>query len=122
MSTLSSTRRTLSASSARLRPSRRRGKATFSATRRCGQRAYDWKTMPSRRRWGGTLMRAAASKTTASPMLIRPASGTSNPATQRNVVVLPQPLGPSRATVLPGSTCKSTWSTAATAPSWPGRR
>src|SRR5918993_520683 len=49
-------------------------------------------------------------------MLIRPWSGCSNPAMQRRVVVLPQPLGPSRETNSPGATVKETPPTAATPP------
>ena len=41
-----------------------------------------------------------------------PASGRSNPAIRRSVVVLPQPLGPSSARTSPASTSRSTSSTA----------
>src|SRR5688572_15997493 len=49
-------------------------------------------------------------------MLIRPWSGCSKPAMQRRVVVLPQPLGPSKETNSPGATVKETPPTAATPP------
>jgi hypothetical protein len=45
-----------------------------------------------------------------------PRSGRSNPATQRSVVVLPQPLGPSRTTNSPSPTSRSILSTAQTCP------
>src|SRR6266568_2002327 len=47
-------------------------------------------------------------------MLIRPPSARSRPATQRNVVVLPQPDGPSSVTISPAATSKSMPATAAT--------
>src|SRR5438445_13767522 len=40
----------------------------------------------------------ARSFTSRSPMYISPSSGHSRPATHRNVLVFPQPLGPSRTT------------------------
>ena len=45
---------------------------------------------------GGTKMPRTALYIGRSSMLISPADGRSNPAMQRNVVVLPQPLGPSK--------------------------
>src|SRR4249920_2718673 len=45
-----------------------------------------------------------------------PASGTRKPATIFNVVVLPQPLGPSSVTNSPGATVRSIASTAVSAP------
>jgi len=45
---------------------------------------------------------------------MRPAVGCSNPAIKRRVVVLPQPLGPSRAKNSPSAICTLTWSTART--------
>src|SRR6266446_6945014 len=45
-----------------------------------------------------------------------PSSGSSKPEIRRNVVVLPQPLGPSSETISPAPTLKVTLSTAVTAP------
>ena len=47
---------------------------------------------------------------------ISPAFGSTRPAIMRNVVVLPQPLGPSSATMLPGSIDRDRRSTARVAP------
>jgi hypothetical protein len=69
----------------------------------CGQSAYDWNTMPTLRLFGGTLTRREASKTVRSPKAIEPSLAVSRPAMQRSVVVLPQPLGPSRTRNSPGS-------------------
>src|SRR6266545_3131046 len=69
----------------------------------CGHSAYDWKTMPMLRLLGGTSTCLAASKTVWSPNAIEPASAVSRPAMQRSVVVLPQPLGPSRTRNSPSS-------------------
>ena len=44
------------------------------------------------------LIPKALSKTTLSPMVMRPLVGVSKPAIIRRVVVLPQPEGPSRVT------------------------
>src|SRR3954451_17120816 len=70
--------------------------------------------MPRLRRCGGTNTPAAISTTVRSPMVMRPASAFSRPATQRSVVVLPQPDGPSSVTTSPAATSKSMSSTAAT--------
>src|SRR6266446_9390683 len=68
--------------------------------------------MPILRSRGGTSTPCSGAETTAPPMRIVPALGCSSPATQRNVVVLPQPDGPSRATISPAATVKLTSSTA----------
>src|SRR5262245_17871354 len=47
---------------------------------------------------------------------MRPASGRSNPAIKRSVVVLPEPDGPSRVKNSPGAMSRSTPSTATTSP------
>src|SRR3954467_1561579 len=47
---------------------------------------------------------------------MRPASGRSNPAIIRSVVVFPEPDGPSRVKNSPASMSRSTWSTATTSP------
>ena len=47
---------------------------------------------------------------------MRPALGCSRPAIRRSVVVLPQPLGPSRVTSAPGSIANETSRTATTGP------
>ena len=60
-----------------------------------GNRLYAWNTMPMSRRFGGRRV------TSSPPITICPVSGCRNPATQRNAVVLPQPLGPSSDTSSP---------------------
>src|SRR5664279_909784 len=64
--------------------------------------------MPSSRERGGTRMPRSGEETTLPPMLISPEVGCSRPATQRNVVVLPQPEGPSSTTISPAGTAKLT--------------
>src|SRR5882724_1933770 len=75
----------------------------FLRTVMCGQSAYDWKTMPMLRLLGGTLTWRSASKTVRSLNAIAPVSADSRPAMQRSVVVLPQPLGPSKTRNSPSS-------------------
>src|SRR6266542_3508789 len=82
----------------------------------CGQIAYDWNTMPSPRSFAGTRVRFADEKNTWPPTEISPASGVSRPATQRSVVVLPQPDGPSSVNSSPSFTVKEMSSTASTRP------
>ena len=72
--------------------------------------------MPISRRSGATKSPRAASLTTRSPMVIRPASFCSSPAIIRSVVVFPQPDGPSRMTSRPSGTTSETRSTATTVP------
>src|SRR6187402_40268 len=57
-----------------------------------GNSEYDWKTRPMRRSRAGRAVMSCPSR------MIRPLSGAVRPATMRNRVVLPQPLGPSRQT------------------------
>src|SRR5476649_2536137 len=57
-------------------------------------------------------MPRAGADTTRPAMLITPSVGCSRPATQRKVVVLPQPEGPSSTTISPAGTAKLTPSTA----------
>src|SRR5580693_9119398 len=64
--------------------------------------------MPSSRSRGGTRMPRAGDETTLPAMLISPSVGCSRPATQRKVVVLPQPEGPSSTTISPAGTAKLT--------------
>src|SRR2546423_3322838 len=64
--------------------------------------------MPMSRSRGGSRMPCAGDETTRPAMLMVPAVGCSSPATQRNVVVLPQPEGPSRTTISPAGTAKLT--------------
>src|SRR6185436_10047130 len=64
--------------------------------------------MPRSRRRGGTRMPRSGDETTLPAMLISPEVGCSSPATQRSVVVLPQPEGPSRTTISPAGTAKLT--------------
>src|SRR5262252_5068501 len=68
--------------------------------------------MPMSRRRGGTITPPAGAETRRPPMLIAPVVGCSSPATQRSVVVLPQPEGPSSTTISPAGTAKVTPSTA----------
>src|SRR5262249_9397457 len=70
--------------------------------------------MPRLRRCGGTNTPPATSTTGRSPIRMRPAFAFSSPATQRSVVVLPQPEGPSSVTISPAATSKSMPATAAT--------
>src|SRR2546422_2609430 len=64
--------------------------------------------MPSPRRFGGTKMPRCEEYTTSPPTEISPCRGLSSPAMERSVVVLPQPLGPSRVYSLPSGTSKAT--------------
>src|SRR6266481_5911457 len=64
--------------------------------------------MPRSRERGGTRMPRAGDDTTLPPMAISPPVGCSRPATQRSVVVLPQPDGPSSTTISPAGTAKLT--------------
>src|SRR5213593_2379977 len=64
--------------------------------------------MPRLRSRGGTRMPRAGDDTRRPAMLISPELGCSRPATQRKVVVLPQPEGPSRTTISPAGTAKLT--------------
>src|SRR5215211_1380622 len=90
------------------------GNATFLKTFMCGQIAYDWKTIPSPRSFAGTRIRFSDEKSTRSATAISPESGVSSPATQRSVVVLPQPDGPSSVKSCPSSTSSEMSSTANT--------
>ena len=72
--------------------------------------------MPMSRFSGGTLMRRLVATTTRPAISTSPALGFSKPATMRNVVVLPQPLGPSSVTTSPCSTLNETLSTAVILP------
>src|ERR1700686_4444845 len=64
--------------------------------------------MPSSRNRGGTRTPRSGDETTLPAMLISPEVGCSRPATQRSVVVLPQPEGPSSTTISPAGTAKLT--------------
>src|ERR1700681_4924720 len=64
--------------------------------------------MPRSRSRGGTKMPRAGDDTTRPAILISPPVGCSRPATQRSVVVLPQPDGPSSTTISPAGTEKLT--------------
>src|SRR5829696_7535885 len=81
-----------------------------------GQTAYDWNTIPMLRRRGGTRMPCSGADTVTPPIKISPEVGSSSPAMQRSVVVLPQPDGPSRTTISPAATRKPTSSTAGRPP------
>src|ERR1051326_1705057 len=71
--------------------------------------------MPMLRASGGRSTPRAAEPTPSQLMRISPAAGRSRPALQRNVVVLPQPDGPSSVTNSPSATARSTELTAASA-------
>src|SRR5437773_7191935 len=64
--------------------------------------------MPRSRARDGTRMPRAGDDTTLPPIVISPPVGCSRPATQRKVVVLPQPDGPSSTTISPAGTAKLT--------------
>src|SRR6187431_1311041 len=64
--------------------------------------------MPRSRDRGGTSTPRSGDDTRCPAMLISPPVGCSSPATQRNVVVLPQPEGPSSTTISPAGTAKLT--------------
>src|SRR5947208_5718453 len=64
--------------------------------------------MPKPRRLGATNTFPGEEYTTRSTTLISPSRGRSRPAIERRVVVLPQPLGPSRVKSLPGGTSNAT--------------
>src|ERR1700722_3894782 len=64
--------------------------------------------MPRSRSRGGTRTPRAGDDTTRPAMLMSPEVGCSSPATQRSVVVLPQPDGPSSTTISPAGTAKLT--------------
>src|SRR5260370_30472324 len=64
--------------------------------------------MPRLRERGGKRMARAGDDTRRQARLISPEVGCSRPATQRKVVVLPQPDGPSRTTISPAGTAKLT--------------
>src|SRR6476620_3657347 len=94
------TSRTLAriSASATRRIGARNAKAMFSNTVRCGYNEYCWKTKATSRSAG------ASPVTSRPPIRIEPWSGVSSPAIRRNVVVLPAPVGPSRATNSPSPT------------------
>ena len=72
----------------------------LSATVMCGNRAYSWNTSPMFRLCGGSSEMFRPS------ILIEPEVGRTNPATERSVVVLPQPDGPRSATHSPSATSR----------------
>src|SRR3954447_12902179 len=76
----------------------------------CGKSAYCWKTMFTGRLFGGTVVTSRPCRR------IRPSSGSTNPAIIRSVVVLPQPLGPSREKNSPSRIERFTSRTAAWSP------
>src|SRR5699024_8623977 len=107
MCNISSTRPTrLSTWGRGVRAARRRsGKATFSATVRCGYNGASWKHS------------AVAPSVTGCPsMLTPPASGASNSASSRNRVVFPPPEGPTMTAIDPVGTSRLTSSRALTCP------
>src|SRR3954451_7063270 len=93
------------------------GNAVLVNTSMCGQIAYDWNTMPKPRWLGGTNTLRAAEYTGTPLTLISPDFGRSSPAIERRVVVLPQPLGPSKVKKWPSGTSMLTSCAAFTG--WP---
>src|SRR6187401_2168059 len=85
-------------------------KTMLSATDMFGNRAYDWKTMPTLRWFGLRYVMSVPSTT------IVPAVGFSNPAIIRSVVVLPQPDGPRNETNSPRTASRLKSSTATVPP------
>ena len=77
---------------------------------RCGKSSGFWNTIATRRFSAGTRVTSRSSKCT------DPLVGSSRPASIFSVVVLPQPLGPSSAVMVPGSTTRSIASTVGAAP------
>ena len=71
-------------------PSCFRPNATFCSTVMCGNSAYDWNIILTGRSYGGMPAISTPS------IEMRPAVGSSNPASMRSSVVLPQPEPPSR--------------------------
>src|SRR6188508_1337303 len=68
--------------------------------------------MPILRARGGTCTPRSGAPTSSPPIEMVPPVGCSSPAMQRNVVVLPQPDGPSSTTISPAAMRKLTSSTA----------
>src|SRR5690606_36086148 len=87
---------------------------TFCSTVMCGNSAKSWKTVFTGR-WNAGTPRIDLPRSRTSP-----ASGCSNPAIMRRVVVLPHPDGPRRAKNSPSATSRLTPSTARTR--WSTRR
>ena len=85
-------------------------KPTCLATVMCGNRAKSWNIMAMSRCHGGSRVASLP------PIRMSPSSGSSRPAMQRKVVVLPQPDGPSRQTNWPLLTFSETPSTAVKSP------
>src|ERR1051326_5040693 len=73
--------------------------------------------MPKLRRLGATKTPFAEENTTLPSTAISPKRGRSNPAIERNVVVLPQPLGPRSVNSSPSGTSNDTSCAALT--TWP---
>src|SRR6202790_4032191 len=77
--------------------------------------------MPKLRLFGATKMPPADEYMTLPATSISPELGLSSPAMERNVVVLPQPEGPSSVNSLPSGTSKLTsWAALTTVPRSPG--
>ena len=89
---------------ARGTPRLRGPKATFARAVRCGNSRWSWNTNAPGRRSGGTRIRRSGSSSTWPSTSMQPRVSGCNPASARNNVVLPAPLGPSMATTSPSST------------------
>ncbi len=72
--------------------------------------------MPTLRLFGGRLMPFSESNTTTSSMMIRPELGSSRPARQRMVLVLPQPDWPRRTRASPSPMSRLRFSMATKSP------
>ena len=105
---------------------RPRPKPTLSATSRCGKSDASCGTRPTRRRSGGTPDGPSTTRRPARSTV--PAVAGMRPASTRNSVVLPQPLGPRTPSSSPSGTSRWTsWSTGASAaprpePGYPAHR
>ena len=78
----------------------------LSATRKCGNSAYSWKTIPTRRSSVGTV--SEEEETNRSERKICPERTGSKPAIALKTVVLPQPDGPRRQRISPSRMEKET--------------
>jgi len=84
----------------------RSGKATFSKTDRSVSKAPLWNSMPMRRRKAYSALRPRSGTETPSTRTL-PAAGRNCPPISRSRVVLPVPLGPITAVILPRGMARS---------------
>ena len=96
-------------------PSSVSGSAAFSVALSTGIRLKNWKTKPNRRRRSLVSSSSVMPATSRPSISMEPLVGVSSPPSRFSSVDLPQPLGPMTATNSPGSTVRSTSSSAVTA-------